>query len=354
MLSILGFIITTLILVFVHEMGHFLVAKMFSIKIEEFSIGFGEEIYSRTDKSGTKWRLAAIPLGGFVKMYGDPNSNNANHNVQSSESSFQTKPLYVRFLVLFAGPAANYLFAIMILASVYLVYGKMNIPPVIGKIEINSPADKAGLKIGDQIVAINQDQIDEFVDIRKQIMLSNNEPMNFVIKRDEKVAQLIITPISKKLSNKKDEDIPYIGISPVNKISYTKLGLIDSISQGTKEVFGISKMTLQALWQMVIGSRSTDQMHGPLTIAKESGENLASSPLSFILFLAMLSINLGLVNLLPIPLLDGGHLLFMIYEGILRKPINIKMQNILLRVGMIMIVFLIVISVSNDIKSLLF
>ncbi|MGI4775897.1 MAG: RIP metalloprotease RseP [Janthinobacterium lividum] len=355
MLSIIGFILVTCILVFVHEMGHFLIAKLFKVKVEEFSIGFGKEIFSRVDKSGVKWKLAAIPLGGFVKMHGDLNSMSTKHiDVQASNLSFHTKPLYARFLILAAGPAANYMLAVIILAGFYFSHGKLEIPAIIGEVVTSSPADKGGLKSQDRVLEINRNKIDEFNDIRKQIMINDNQPMHFMIQRGDKLLQLTIIPINKDPVGKKYTSSPYIGISSKIGSKFIKLSLISSFSESIREAISISKLTLQALWQMILGNRSTDQMHGPFVIAKESGETLARGPVEFILLLSMLSINLGLMNLLPVPLLDGGHLLFMIYEGIVGKPLGKNMQNILLRVGMMIIIFLVVISVSNDIKSLLF
>ena len=354
MLALLGFVFSLTLLVFIHEYGHYSVAKIFKVKIEVFSIGFGKELWSKVDKAGVKWKVCAVPLGGYVKMYGDANAASVTHiDVSDKSKTFYAKPLYARFLIIAAGPIANYLLVILILCGFYFSYGKLVMPAIIGEVVHNSPAERAGLLEGDKILRADGSKIENFNDLQRRIMINPDQPIKLEVKRDDEIKELTITPTEKESQDQAKNKIGYIGIKAKVKPVFVKVGLFESLTLSMKEVIDISCLTLKSLGQMLTGKRSTDEIHGPLTIAKESGQSLSHSPLEFVLFIAMLSINLGLVNLLPVPILDGGHLAFMIYEAIVKKPLSGPMQNILLKMGMIIIIFLVVISVSNDIKSLI-
>jgi len=297
-----------------------------------------------------------IPFGGFVKMHGDANAASTDYTkVTDENSAFYAKPLYARFLIIAAGPFANYLLAVIILACFYFTYGKMEMPAIIGEVMKESPAEIAGLKTGDKVIRVDRSKIANFNDLQRRIIMNPNQILDFQIDRAGVLTELSVTPIEKQIKdNEVQSKIGYIGIKAGASPSFIKVGIFKSIYLSIKEVKDISKLTLEALGQMLTGKRSSSELHGPITIARESGKSLSHSPLEFAIFIAMLSINLGLINLLPIPILDGGHLLFMVYEGVARKPLSKQLQNILLKFGMMVIVFLIVISISNDIKSLLF
>lgn len=356
MLAILGFIFSLTLLVFIHEYGHYLVAKIFGVKIEEFSIGFGKELYSRIDKAGVKWKICVVPLGGYVKMYGDANATSLTQvEVADKSKTFSSKALYKRFLIIAAGPIANYLLAIIILGAFYFSYGKLVMPAVIGEVMQSSPAEKAGLLEGDKILKADGSNIDNFSDLQRRIMINLEQPMRLLVERNGESKEIIVTPLEKEsASGQTQTKMGYLGVKARDKPIFLKVGLFESANLAVNEVIDISYLTLKSLGQMLTGHRSTDEIHGPITIARQSGETLSHSVTQFILFIAMLSINLGLINLLPVPILDGGHLAFMIYEAIFQKPLSKRAQDILLRIGMIIIVFLVVISVSNDIKSLIF
>lgn len=354
MLALLGFILSLTLLVFVHEYGHYLAAKIFGVKVEEFSIGFGKELYSRIDKAGVKWKICAVPLGGYVKMYGDANASSLTQiEVADKSKTFAAKALYKRFLIIAAGPITNYLLAILILGIFYFSYGKLVMPAVIGEVMPNSAAHVAGLLEGDKVLKADGSNIGNFSDLQRRIMINPSQPMELQVLRNGELKKLVVTPSVKEIENGKSK-IGYIGVKPKEKPIFKGVGLFEGFFLAVKEVIDISSLTLKSLGQMLTGNRSTDDIHGPLAIARESGETLSHSPMQFMLFIAMLSINLGLINLLPVPILDGGHLAFMIYEAVFGKPLSTRAQNILLRIGMIIIVFLVVISVSNDIKSLIF
>jgi regulator of sigma E protease len=355
MLTILSFVITISILVFIHEFGHYYVARIFGIKIEQFSIGFGKELYSKVDKHGTKWSISLIPLGGFVKMYGDKDVASSSHRqVQHTEKAFYNKPLYARFLVVAAGPLANYLLAVIIFAGMFFAYGKFEIPAVVEQVITGSPAEKAGLQPGDRIIQANGSDVKDFNDLQKIVIINAERPVNLSIKRNSDVINVSVIPTNRVF---KDTDIKakvgYIGVTANTEGNYIKLGILGSFYAAVNEAIDTSLLTLKLFSQMLVGQRSLGEIGGPVTIAKESGKSFGNGFVQYILFLAMLSINLGLVNLLPIPVLDGGHLAMMGYEAIARKPLSEYAQGIFMKLGISVIIFLIVISISNDIRNLI-
>ncbi len=353
MFNLIAFVLATGILVFIHEFGHYYVAKTFGVKVEEFAVGFGKVIYSRIDKAGMLWTIRVIPLGGFVKMYGEsaPASGAAEYNSEA----FYSKPLYARFLTVLAGPLANYLVAIIILAGFYFTFGKMEMPAIIAEVVQNSPAEVAGLRSGDKVITADNAAIGEFKDLQNLIILNTGKPINLTINRAGEIIKVSVIPAERP----KQDDMPavktgYIGIIAKAEPLYLKVGIFASIYQSVNDVIDISLLTLKAVKQMIVGERSITEVYGPLTIAKQSGRAMQQGYLDFALFVAMLSINLGLLNLLPIPVLDGGHLLFMLYELVARKKLSSAIQQFLLGLGVVIMLFLVVISTSNDIRSLWF
>ncbi len=355
MLSIFGFILTISLLVFIHEFGHYYIAKIFGVKVEEFSIGFGKELFSKIDKDGVKWKICTLPFGGYVKIYGfDPATL---EDAQGHRPlAFLSKPLWVQFLIIAAGPIANYLLAILIFTTIYFSHGQVEIAPVIGEVVANSPAELAGLMENDKVIMIGTNKIDSFVDLQKNIFMSGTKPINLLVERHDEIINIVITPkeISQKLDDQPEIKRPYIGVIAKNEPIFIKMNIFQSIYQGSKDVIYISNLILRNFGQMLMGTRSLNEIGGPIAIAKESGKSLEQGVANFALFVAMISINLGLLNLLPIPVLDGGHLLFIIYQIIFGKPLSASIKNVILRLGMGIIIFLIVISLSNDIKNLVF
>lgn len=363
MLSIFGFILTISLLVFIHEFGHYYVAKMFGVKIEEFSIGFGKELFSKIDKDGVKWKICTLPFGGYVKIYGfdltspkKPKSYETNSLKHPSLAhyAFLSKPLYAQFLIIAAGPIANYLLAILIFTTIYFSHGQIEIPPIIGEVVANSPAELAGLAKNDKIILVNTNQINNFADLQSNLLSNGVKPLHLLVERNDEVIDISITPVERKLDNQPNLKRPYIGIIAKNEPIYIKMNIFQSIYQGSVDVIYISDLILKHFGQMLMGTRSLNEIGGPITIAKESGKSLEQGVANFALFVAMISINLGLLNLLPIPVLDGGHLVFIIYQIIFGKTLSVNIKNVILRLGMGLIIFLIVISLSNDIKNLVF
>ncbi len=356
MLSIFGFIITTSLLIFIHEFGHYYVAKKLGVKIEEFSIGFGKELFFRIDKDDVRWKICALPLGGYVKIYGFDPSKIENIKINDKDRAFINKSLIAQFLIVIAGPVANYLLAIFIFANIYFFYGKVEIPAIIDKVIADSPAEDAGLMENDKIIMVDNNEINNFADLQQNILVHANKSINFLVERNEEIITIPIIPKEITETNSDESKVTriYVGIIAKNKPIYLNMNIFQSIYQGLIDVISISNLILKTFGQMLTGARSLDGINGPLTIAKESSKSLAQGPLNFVVFIAMISINLGLINLLPIPVLDGGHLLFITYQAIFGKSLSQPIKNVIMRIGVGIIIFLIVISISNDIRSLIF
>ncbi|HJD60013.1 MAG TPA: RIP metalloprotease RseP [Rickettsia endosymbiont of Omalisus fontisbellaquei] len=355
MLSIIGFIITISILVFIHELGHYCVARYFNVKIEEFSIGFGKELIGITDRKGVRWKICLVPLGGYVKIYGYDRSLMDKTKEVNEKVAFYAKSCLERFLIVAAGPLINYLLAIIIFAGFYCYFGKTEIPPIIGEVIASSPAERAGLREGDKIVKANNKSVKNFSDVQQEILISGFSSSTLTIERKSEEFTVNIMPeeiIISPPEEKKVKKTLRIGIVAKNEFIHTKIGILEGFWEAINATIDMSALTLKAISQMIVGKRSLDEIGGPVAIAKESGKSIAKGAEMYLLFIAMLSVNLGLLNLLPIPVLDGGHLVFILYEAITGKLPNPKTKNILLQLGAAIIIFLIIISVSNDIQNL--
>lgn len=352
MLSIIGFIITISILVFVHELGHYLVARFFNVKVEEFSIGFGKELIGITDARGVRWKICLVPLGGYVKIYGYDKTLMDKTKEINEKVAFYTKSCLQRFLIVAAGPLINYLLAIIIFTGFHLYFGKTEIPAVIDEVIAASPAEKVGLREGDKIIKVNNKSVKDFADVQKEILINGLYPSNLLIERKDEEFSVSIMPEELLLPNEKTKKILRIGIIAKNEFIHTKLGILGSVLEATHATIDISALTLKAISQMIVGKRSLDDIGGPVAIAKESGKSIEQGIEMYLLFIAMLSVNLGLLNLLPIPVLDGGHLVLITYEAMTGRLPSTKAKNILLQLGAVIIIFLIIISVSNDVKNL--
>lgn len=355
MLSIIGFIITISILVFIHEFGHYCIARYFNVKVEEFSIGFGKELIGITDTRGVRWKICLIPLGGYVKIYGYDRSLMDKTKEVNEKVAFYAKSCLERFLIVVAGPLINYLLAVIIFAGFYCYFGKTEIPPIIGDVVASSPAARADLREGDKIVKVNDKSVKDFGDVQREILINGFSSSTLTIERKSEEFTVNIMPqeiIISPLEEKKIKKTLRIGIIAKNEPIHTKIGILGGFWEAINTTIDMSALTLKAISQMIVGKRSFDEIGGPVAIAKESGKSIAGGTQMYLLFIAMLSVNLGLLNLLPIPVLDGGHLIFILYEAITGRLPNPKTKNILLQLGAAIIIFLIIISVSNDIQNL--
>ena len=355
------------IIVFVHEGGHFLVARLCGVKVEVFSIGFGREILGRTDRHGTRWKISLWPLGGYVKMYGDAGAASTPDNALMSDMSdadkkrsFHHQPLWAKSLIVAAGPAANFILAIAVFTYFIFTVGLSSTQPVVGEIVPKSPAEMAGLQTGDRIIRIDTRTVKTFNDIPEALLTNLGTPVQLHIVRGEKTFDLTITPttIEEKDALGNTQKRPLIGIRS-QKITYENVGLLAAVAAATERTYDMCVTSLHVLGQMIAGKRSTDDLKGPLGIAKLSGDvtsqgDTTGQTLRMILwFVALLSVNLGLVNLFPIPMLDGGHLLFYCIEGLRGRPLAERVQEYSFRFGVALIGSLMALSLFNDVRQML-
>jgi regulator of sigma E protease len=346
-------------LVFIHELGHYLVGRWFGVKAESFSIGFGKELCGWTDKRGTRWKLSLLPLGGYVQFAGDMNPASQPDPdwlalpAAEREKTFQAKPLWQRALIVLAGPATNLLLAIAILGSFNYAYGKLMVPPVIGVIQQGSVAEKAGLQLGDRIVSVRGSGVDNFLEVRLAVAQHPGEAMDLVVQRDGRQIPIPVVAAAKVdidgFGNQ--QRIGYLGIMATGfeRVPLGPVGAVIEAGSQTREIFG---MMLTGIGQILTGKREVKELGGPIKIAKFSGEQLVSGWQNFAFFAAMISINLGFINLLPIPVLDGGHLAFYAAEAVRRKPVSQRGQEWAFRTGMAFVVALMLFVTFNDVASL--
>ena len=362
---IVPFITLILVVVFIHEYGHYYFAKRYGVKVTDFSIGFGKEIIGWNDKSGTRWKICLIPLGGYVKFFGDRNVFSQadqekildKYNKEDREKLFVLKPLYQRALIVFGGPLANFLLALVIFFSIYTFIGKDFTPAVINEVQKNSPAMTGGLKQDDIILEIDGNEVQSILDVSKFITISTDEYIDFKIKRSYSEILLKIKPdmvlTEDSLGNTINKRMVGIKLGAYNnKINHIKLGPAQAILHAVHEVYFVSVSSLKYIGAMIIGKADTSQLGGPIRIAKISGQVADIGLLAFISMMAYISISLGLVNLFPIPMLDGGHLMFYLFEKILGRPLSQKTQEGFFRIGMFLLLSLMFFTTFNDLKDL--
>ena len=362
---ILPFIILILIVVFIHEYGHYYFAKKFGVGVTDFSIGFGKEIFGWNDKSGTRWKICWIPLGGYVKFFGDRNVySQADHkeilekySEEDQKKLFTLKPLYQRSLIVFGGPLANFLLALVIFFSIYTFVGKDFTPAVINEVQKDSPAMAGGLKQNDVILEIDGNKVESIMDVSKFITMSTDEIIDFKVKRsyDELILKVKpnIVPSEDNLGNKLNKRIVGIKLGAYNnEINHVKLGPAQAVYHAAHEVYFVGISSLKYIGAMIFGKADTSQLGGPIRIAKISGQVAEFGVLAFISMMAYISISLGLVNLFPIPMLDGGHLMFYAFEKVLGRPLSQKTQEGFFRIGIFLLISLMFFTTFNDLKDL--
>ena len=362
---LIPFIILILIVVFVHEYGHYYFAKKYGVGVTDFSIGFGQEIFGWNDKSGTRWKICWIPLGGYVKFFGDRNVFSQadqekiiqKYNEEEREKLFVLKPLYQRVLIVFGGPLANFILALVIFFSIYTFIGKDFTPAVINEVQKDSPAMIGGLKQNDIILGIDGNEVKSIMDVSKYITMSTDEIIDFKVKRsyDEIILKIKpnIVPGEDNLGNKINKRMVGIKLGAYNnEINHVKLGPAQAIYHAAHEVYYVSISSLKYIGGMILGKADTSQLGGPIRIAKISGQVAEFGVLAFISMMAYISISLGLVNLFPIPMLDGGHLMFYAFEKVLGRPLSQKTQEGFFRIGMFLLLTLMFFTTFNDLKDL--
>lgn len=442
-----AFVLVLSILVFVHEWGHYIVARLCGVRVEVFSIGFGKELFGFDDRHGTRWKISLIPLGGFVKLYGDVDPASFQNSAETKDSStekmrpmtekekavaFFTKPVWKRALVVVAGPAINYIFAIIILAVVFSLSGQPVTPPYAAAVIVGSSAEQNNFKTHDVIVSIDGKSIKDFDDIRREMMVGLDEKKHFVVERDGKKIDIyanpqkkemtdrfgfkhsigllglisprhaidinavksvdgrsyktpeqvrraikarlgttfrieikrggdvtdtfIVTPpidANKDLMNTEAEGYKALFLAGTERNTFIKHAPLSAIAESLRHTWNVTVGTVQALGQIIMGTRSATELGGVIRIGALAGDMAQQGFIAFVLFTALLSINLGLINLFPIPLLDGGHLVFYAVEAIMGRPIPDHLQEYAFRFGLVFLVSIMVFSNLNDILQLM-
>jgi len=361
---ILPFIVLIVIVVFIHEYGHYYFAKRFGVGVTDFSIGFGKEMFGWNDKSGTRWKVCVIPLGGYVKFFGDRNVYSQADNDKiikeyskvDQDKLFVLKPLYQRALIVFGGPLANFLLAILIFFSVYTFAGKDFTPAVINEVQKDSPAMVAGLKDNDIVVSIDGNEVKSIMEVSKYIMMSTDEFINFTVNRYDQDLTFRVKPNiiegEDNLGNKISKRMVGIKLGAYNnEVNHVKLGPAKALFYAVKEVYYVSTSSLKYIGSMIVGNGDTSQLGGPIRIAKISGQVAEFGILPFISLMAYISISLGLINLFPIPMLDGGHLMFYSIEKVLGRPLSQKTQEGFFRIGLFLLLSLMFFTTFNDLKD---
>ena len=343
-------------LVFLHELGHYLVGRWFGVGAESFSIGFGSELFGWTDKRGTRWKVGLLPLGGYVRFTGDADASSRPSTDPLTDEqrgrTLQSKPVWQRFLIVFAGPATNFLVAILIFAFFFFVLGKPLSPPVIGKVEPVSAALAAGLKPGDRIESIGGRSVASFDDIRMYVLLRPDEAMTVRYLRGgvEREVGVTIHSLVTKDQFGQSARIGMLGIHPT-EYEFVRPPLVRILPEATRHTFALTRSMVEGLGQILSGQRSVKELGGTLKMAQIAGQQASLGPFEFIELIAFFSINLGFINLLPVPMLDGGHLLFYLIEGIRRRPVSDEAQEWAFRGGLALILALLMFTTVNDLGS---
>ncbi len=342
--SILPFLVILTVLVFVHELGHYLVAIYNNVKVEVFSIGFGKELFGFYDKKGTRWRFSLIPLGGYVKMHGDADEASSGQLEDKSideKVSFYKKTVGQRSLILFAGPAANFLFSFILLVFINCYFGFQTTKPIISEVIEKSPAEQSDLRANDIILSIEGQKVKNFEDIRRIVGGLKSKNVELEIARDNKI-------LNKQLYT----DNKLLGIKG-GFIERKKLSFFDSVISSYEQILFFSKATIVGIYEIFVGKRNADELGGPIRIAELSSDFWQKGVYSTLWFMVLISLNLGLINLFPIPLLDGGHLLFNFFEALNGKPLQKKYMNFFHSFGFFILISLMIFATYNDISRFL-
>jgi regulator of sigma E protease len=357
---VLPFVAILSVVVFFHELGHYLVGRWCGVKIDTFSLGFGPELFAHVDKRGTRWRVAALPLGGYVRFHGDANAASATDTQALAQMSpaergvtLAGQPLINRAAIVAAGPIANFLLAIVIFTASYAVFGQFTLAPRVGGLEAGSPAELAGFAPGDLIVSVNGEKIDTFEDLHEAVTNNAGLKMTFQIDRAGTILAIDATPT-----------IGLVDLGPFGKRRVSRLGVKSSTDAadrrfetcalprcalwGAKETWSVVEGTGAYLVGLLAGRQSVDQISGPVGVAQVAGEVAKISIFALVGLTALFSVSVGLMNLLPIPMLDGGHLLFYAIEALRGRPLSEKTQELGMRVGIAIVAMIVIFSVSND------
>ncbi len=358
--TILMFLVVLTVIVFVHEMGHYLTARLFKVRVEVFSVGFGRELFGWNDSHGTRWRVSALPFGGYVKFFGDqgvasaPDSAAAQRmSAEDRAVSFHFKPVWQRALIVAAGPLINILLAVLIYAGLFATLGQAVTPPRVTAVVEGSPADSAGFQPGDVITALDGEAIDRFEAVARHISMLPERHVEVTVLRDGREQFISVVPdrveIQDRFGNR--YEIGRVGIQGTEQ-QIVEHNLASAMAAAAHETVAVVEMMATTLWDMVLGKRSIDELGGPVRIAKMSGEQASLGAIVLISFIALISVNLGFVNLLPVPMLDGGHLAFYAFEAVRGRPLSMKVQEFATMAGLMLVFSLFVFLTWNDLANI--
>jgi regulator of sigma E protease len=361
---LIPFLFVLSLVVFFHELGHFLVARWCGVRILVFSIGFGPELVGFYDRHGTRWKIAAIPLGGYVKFFGDegpasvPDADRlASMDANDRAQSFFFQPVRKRAAIVVAGPLANFVLAIGIFAGIFMLYGMQTMSPRVDEVQADSPATAAGFQPGDVVLAINGQKIDSFADMQRIVADSAGETLNVTIERNGAQLVLKATP---ELHEEKDifGNVRRIGLLGIKRlpapgdVKYQPVAPPQAVWMGVQETWFVVDKTLTYIGRVIIGREAANQLGGPIRIAQMSGQVASISFAALVHLAAVLSVSIGLLNLFPIPLLDGGHLLFYSIEAMRGRPLSERAQEVGFRIGFAIVIMLMIFATFNDIVHL--
>jgi regulator of sigma E protease len=353
--SLAAFFVVILVIVFVHEYGHYIVGRWCGVKVEAFSVGFGKELIGYTDRHGTRWKFCAIPLGGYVKFEGDANaaSQPSDEQAMHTATSLHGQPLWERAAIVAAGPIANFILAVVIFTGLFVTYGRNYIPAEVQGMIPGSAAEQAGLKVGDIIVRIDGDKVYDFEDIPRLVQHRTGDQLNVVVDRRGSEVSFAVVPkniqIDDGLGGK--ATVGGLGISykvGEGKVLVKEFGLGEAVSQAVWKTKNQIVMIMQGVKSMIVGRQSVKQVGGAVTIAKLAGAHASYGVAEFINFVAALSVSIGLINLFPIPILDGGHLVLFAIEAVFGKPLQGRALEWSYRIGLAVVVMLLALGQIND------
>ncbi len=362
--TIIPFLFVLSVVVFFHELGHFLVARWCGVKVLVFSIGFGPELVGFNDRHATRWKISAIPLGGYVKFFGDDSAastpdQSAIETMSESERSvsFFHQPVAKRSAIVAAGPIANFILAIFIFAGLFMIYGKQTTTPRVDTVVADSAAAKADFKPGDLVIAIDGEPVDSFNDMQRIVATSAGKTMEFTVDRGGTSIKLQATPALKEVKDRFG-NVHRIGVLGISRsmapgdIRSERVGPVVAFGMGAQETWFVIKRTMLYIGGIVTGREAADQLGGPIRIAQVSGQVASIGMAALMNLTAILSVSIGLLNLFPVPLLDGGHLLFYGIEALRGRPLSERAQEIGFRIGLAIVVMLMIFATFNDIVHL--
>ncbi len=361
---LIPFVFVLSLVVFFHELGHFLIARWCGVRILVFSIGFGPEIVGFHDRHGTRWKIAAIPLGGYVKFFGDENGASTPDgtrleamNAAERAQSFFFQPVFKRAAIVVAGPAANFLLAVVIFTAIFMFYGKQTMSARVDAIQPDSAAAAAGFQPGDLVVAIDGQAIDNFADMQRIVSESAGESLQVTVERNGSRLELKATPVLKEVKDNFG-NVHRIGILGISRsmaaedLKFQPVAPAQAVVLGLQETWFVVDRTLSYIGGVIVGREAADQLGGPIRIAQISGQVATIGFVALIHLAAVLSVSIGLLNLFPIPLLDGGHLLFYSIEAMRGRPLSERAQEVGFRIGLAIVVMLMIFATFNDIVHL--